>query len=130
MSAPYRVLVLEDVQDRVDALREWLPDSEIVHVETVADFIKTTGPEGRPFDLFILDHDLGDTELPGRVAVDHMTWKWGHPKAPVVVWSQNAPAARWMVHDLERAGFDVYRRPFGMDQGPGYQRLREGWTKS
>ena len=113
-----RILVLEDMRERVDYLRTICFKDEILHTYTVKHFIEEFEAQEGEFDLIILDHDLGGPffdsadkyEQTGQHAVDYLVHQEKRP--PVLVWSVNPTGAPMMRKRLERAGYKTDWRPF------------------
>ncbi len=101
-----KVLVLEDNEQRVrwlarsfDVEAHWTP-----HVDEFFDMQRAYGP----WDLVLLDHDLG-TEGDGRDAARVL-----RSRAPIIVWSANPWGGPAMARILQRRGQPVVAQiPFG-----------------
>lgn len=132
-----RILVLDDMKSRVEALFRHVGHfAEIVHCLTVSDLKATLESQRTPFDLILLDHDLGvDAEpftaglyissvdesrgadgLCGLDAARNLD-KWLRPDTQaaqmVIVWSINTKPALEMVKSLKDCGFaHVVHAPF------------------
>ena len=133
------ILVLEDMQIRVDWLRDAFPHATVVWLETVSDLMSSIAALG-PFPpaLILLDHDLGlgashmeddgsvlllddGVSFPldvngnnGMHAVDMMPDSM--KVVPMIVWSINGPRAREMVARLTERGFVTTHIPFTGDR--------------
>ena len=106
-AAPRTILVLEDNEQRVRWLRRIArSDADVLHTETVQDFLATLEIEP---DLILMDHDLG-TYFDGRDAATNM-----ETSSPIVVWSANPVRGPEMVTILDERGLDVFPvwLPFG-----------------
>lgn len=115
-----RILVLEDTEERVEALRSWLPGSTIKHAVDVGAFIDAATWPGARWDVLILDHDLGEGAGTGLEAVALLP-----DRNPClhIVWSVNPVRAPHMVQDLQRKGCKVYRWAFDMSLEHAFKAL-------
>lgn len=123
-----RVLVLEDMPDRIKQLNKWLEGlaAELVWTKTVAEFRERLTEE--PPALVILDHDLGAYSDPGDGLIvqrlnikDDQNGECGQDAAkavpanypaPVVVWSINPSGAQSMIATMRSKGVACEHVPF------------------
>ena len=106
-----KVFVLEDDPARVQWLRERLIDHDLTVIDSCAD-VKQFQP---PYDLLLLDHDLG-----GRQMEDHEdcgeTFAWLIREhvgdADVIVHSYNWPGAMAMLAALGKGVYAPFRGPY------------------
>lgn len=99
------ILVLEDLKERVDWLRQTFPRTEIQWCTTVLSFQMALS-ECNP-DVIILDHDLG----PGSATSEDADGLTGYDaakalktRAPVLIWSWNMWASNRMSEALMNNG--------------------------
>ena len=115
----FRVLLVEDDPERERLLRSWLPPGVRVVVARSAG--QALGilerDRGDVYGAILLDHDLTertvterDRSLSGSDVVGAVVAHVDRT-VPVLVHSMNPREAPGMVERLERAGFDVTRRP-------------------
>ena len=116
-----KILILDDDRERHDAFEKVLGSQYVVHtydLDRAADAVKS----GAPFDLALLDHDLG-TVGNGLHFAEWLTCVDADRRpAQVIVHSWNIPAADRMVDVLRKAGMPVRSETFGRDL---LQQLRE-----
>jgi hypothetical protein len=113
-----RVLVLEDMETRVDLLRKVYLITKIDWATSVDRFQDVYTNSTEPYDLLILDHDLGGpfygstdkNNQTGQHAVDFLLMQPALP--PVLVWSVNPVAAPLMAKRLQNEGHDATWIPF------------------
>jgi len=120
-----KIFLLEDDGTRTGLIREALLPSGITlhHTPTVE------GPGGAidifspPYDLMLLDHDLGGAQYVSQNDPETGTnfVKWliemhpgGSAAADTIVHSYNTGAAQWMVDTLNENGYQAIYRPFGL----------------
>lgn len=117
------VHVLEDMNMRVDWLKETAPPCDIVWSTCVQDFLDKFEEESRDIRLIILDHDLGldnddkDGYTPdrnGQCGADVVRELENVP-CPVLVWSINMVAAPEMVSSLKDKNISAVHVPFLLD---------------
>lgn len=99
-ATPQTVIVIEDLIQRVDWLRDHVPEgTEIVHVETVHDFGRALEANPDPA-LLIFDHDLSwDADGTGADAAKLVPQEC---PIPCLVWSGSPPGARRIMDILQR----------------------------
>jgi hypothetical protein len=110
-----RVFILEDDLTRVILFREALMRHDVTHAESLTEAVEMYRG---PYDLLLLDHDLG-----GEVFVDSekedtgagfCRWVSGEPTT-VLIHSYNAPGAAQMnVTLVEKGWANVGYVPFGL----------------
>jgi hypothetical protein len=117
------IVVLEDMQVRVDWLLGLVGNERVAWSETVSDFLPTVDAP----TLVILDHDLGGVPMtleeatapgPASRGRDGLTGLDAAERMPVVscpvlVWSVNPVRAPQMVATLRRRGMRALWAPFG-----------------
>lgn len=114
------ILVLEDMQVRVDWLRDLVGDRVKVVWSTTVEQLVIDRRNVRP-SLVILDHDLGGPPCaggpPSRDANGHdglyACERIRAVECPVLVWSMNPTRAPLMVESLRRRGMRALWAPFG-----------------
>lgn len=112
-----RVLFLDDNNERGIAFLADHPGA--LWLKTAAGTIEALA-NGERWDLVSLDHDLGDQVFvdSNRPGCGMEVVRWIIANRPeidrIVVHSWNYPAASRMTADLQRAGYKVARRMFGM----------------
>lgn len=115
-----RLLVIEDNRERIEIIKEWLPEDFIpVFASSAGRAIGILNyDKGRVYTGIMLDHDLGeqavteeDFSLSGSDVVK-VVLKNVHLDTPVFVHSMNVTRAAGLVRRLEAAGFYVTRIPF------------------
>lgn len=104
------IVVLEDMDVRVQWLMRMFPDTNVRWAETVTDFHEAIAEAGDALQLVILDHDLGPGSLvsedaDGYTGMDAATDL--RTTAPVIVWSINPVGAPAMVDTLIESGHDA-----------------------
>jgi CheY-like chemotaxis protein len=109
----FRVLVLDDNHERLEAFAEALQGCQATCVST-SKAAQIALIEEEPFDLVCLDHDLGEFESvsPGDgMEVAQFIARHMRDKIPrwVLVHSCNVPAADRMERELEEGGIRVMR---------------------
>jgi len=118
------IVVLEDMQERIDWLQDTFPDTGVIWVKSVKqllDELKFVGKDN--VALILLDHDIGgqfagsadEDGLTGFDAAKSLT-DWSD--IPVIIWSINPVGAKKMHDALSNDGFVVARIPF-MDRNMG-----------
>lgn len=110
---PVDILVLEDMVDRVEWLKETFPYQAIVWAPDVDTFSKVLDEDPR---VLILDHDLGENLpsgmdacrlIPGKISTD----------VPIIIWSHNPDGASNMKSYLKACGFQtVVHLQFGFKE--------------
>lgn len=120
------ILVLEDEQYRVDALRHRIEDvRDVIHIRYVDAFKKWHGRlRNDGLCAVILDHDLGSLSETGMDAVDYLIREGCG--VPIVVWSFNSVARPQMCRKLRDARLQVYSFPFGREVLNTLTRLFKG----
>lgn len=106
------ILVLEDEIERIDWLKENLPQNiNITWCSDVGSFIhkKDELEEKGNLDLFILDYSLGK-KLNGLDAVKDMSTGC----APVIIWSSH-PKAYDMFAELKLKNIECFLKEYGRD---------------
>ena len=112
------ILVLEDMECRIDWLRDATKGHVVQWCKTVSALVAAQGTPS----LVILDHDLGDLGTANfSVGADGMT---GLDAAdcmpavacPVLVWSMNPTRAPQMVQALQRRGMRATWAPYGTER--------------
>jgi len=109
------VLWLDDAPERTKRFRSYAPYATLT--ETAQECIDALAAADEPWDIVFLDHDLG-----GEIYVDTAekntgseVVRWIGENEPqilkIVVHSCNPEAAKWMVHDLIRLGYDTEKIP-------------------
>jgi response regulator of citrate/malate metabolism len=114
-----KVFILEDDPNRMKTLRGVLISHEIVWSDTV-DKAKELFDKEKPFDLILLDHDLGgeifvDSELPntGFQFVKFLAEnKEAINNAQIILHTMNRPGAERMHHHLKDNGILGFMIPF------------------
>lgn len=100
-----RVFILEDDLTRVQFLRELLMDHDL----TIVDSCKDVGRFNPPYDLILLDHDLGGRQMTEheddgyafiKLIKDHI-----NPKAEIIYHSYNPGGAARMWAELDGRGY-------------------------
>jgi CheY-like chemotaxis protein len=132
--AGYKILIVEDSDERIHKFRSWLPDAVITRTEQEA----TALLRKERFDLIFLDHDLGTAyayesfagapkqvlkDCGNGLGVAKILFSLGHDGSRVVVHSHNPPGAR----DIQRLLPKCRLMPFGTfsvvgPNGPRWQR--------
>ncbi len=113
-----RVLVLEDMAERVKLLYKVYFITEIDWTPSVSRFQDVYTNSEKPYDLLILDHDLGgpffgSTDENGQTGQHAVDFLLMHPALPpVLVWSINPTAAPLMVKRLQNEGHEATWIPF------------------
>lgn len=118
---PRTILFLDDSEERITSFLKSIDTTKDIATiaRTAQDAIKALSYE--PFDIVMLDHDLGgqvfqssDDENSGMAVV-----RWILKNKPVismiVIHSWNPVASHHMAIDLSRAGYNVVRKAFGVD---------------
>lgn len=112
-----RVFILEDDWRRMEFFLEALDGHEVDRAESVADAVAMYKP---PYDLILLDHDLGgeqfvssDHDNTGYQFAKHLAQNHTCGQSQVIVHSWNMGGARRMVEVLKRVGWTVEAEPFG-----------------
>ncbi len=112
-------VVLEDVPDRVEWLKQAFPDIRIVWSEDMNPFLQAVETEEKAGTLkaIIMDHDLGffqhanQQDLDGYNGSDAARFlelrDWD---IPIIIWSMNSPAAVNMEEILREKGFGNIKR--------------------
>lgn len=116
-----RILVVEDRESRVKALRSWSPpDTRIVWAKSAGSAIGIIKRDpGRVYDGIMLDHDLneqGMTQHEGLYSGKHVVkaiLQQIENDVPVFVHSANASGGPAMAEMLRGEGFDVQQVPMG-----------------
>ncbi len=110
----FSVLFLDDDSERTKRLLAEVPSAKCV--ETAQDCIDEL--ERQPWDLVLLDHDLGGEVYvdSGREDCGMEVVRWVAQNQPKVdqfiVHTHNPSAAAYMNDDLEKAGYSVIASPF------------------
>lgn len=118
--ARFRLMLIEDNQDRIDRIRSWLPGDCLLVVATSAG--KAIGilqrDRGYVYGAVMLDHDLheqaateDDLSLSGSDLVETLITHLSRD-VPILIHSMNPTRAPLLAQRLNRAGFDVTRIPF------------------
>jgi hypothetical protein len=113
-----RILLIEDDNERVIAIRSWLPsDVRLVHAGSAGRAIGILVRDRNAYAGIMLDHDLREqivTEkdffLSGSNVVKTIITCIS-PDIPILVHSMNPGCAPLMVKSLEKTGFSVTRLP-------------------
>jgi len=127
------ILVLEDNLVRVDWLKHFFPEINVVSTATVSEFLTDFYDfEDHP-SLYILDHDLGLSffEVPtaqgndknghnGTYLANHLPFT----DTPILVWSQNDRDGPKMTEILRHRGFNVRYVPFPRFPNGDFEPLR------
>jgi CheY-like chemotaxis protein len=118
--AGYKILIVEDSDERIQQFRSWLPDAVIARTEQEA----TAVLRKERFDLIFLDYDLGTAyayesfagapkqvlkDCGNGLGVARILFLLGHDGSRVVVHSHNPPGAR----DIQRLLPRCRLMPFG-----------------
>lgn len=124
MKQVFRILLIEDSQERIDQFRAWVPDgTRIVEATSAGQAMgllkrDSNRIHGRVYAGILLDHDLHqqtktatDAELSSSDLVDLIETHID-PDVPVLIHSVNAQMAPVLHGRLERADFCVDRVPF------------------
>lgn len=109
-----RILILDDEAIRHELLdARWRENNELVHVWSVDDAVAAL-VAGEPFDLALLDHDLGYMVPDGTDFARRLTTEVPEDRRParVVVHSWNPDGARRMVRMCKEVGMRAYYEPF------------------
>lgn len=108
------ILILEDNDDRRDAMRDWLGERLSMYEFLVTDdpdeFIRFARDRAEDVLAVSLDHDLHEradqsTEITGMLVVDHLTRI--PPAFPVLLHTSNNPDGERMRSRLAERGWDV-----------------------
>jgi len=113
-----RILLIEDDNERVIAIKSWLPsDIRLVHAGSAGRAIGILLRDKDAYAGIMLDHDLREqivTErdffLSGSNVVKTIITSIS-PDTPILVQSMNPGCAPNMVKSLEKTGFSVTRLP-------------------
>lgn len=116
----FRILMIEDSQERIDKIRSWLPESYVLMTATSAG--KAIGvlqrDKGSVYGALMLDHDLNeqaatttDLTLSGTDIVKNIMAHLSLD-VPILVHSMNPSRAPAMAKKLTLAKFDVTSIPF------------------
>jgi len=135
----YRLLIVEDCEQRVALLQAWLP------VQVRATLVRSAGralkvlelDAGRVYAGILLDFDLDqavaaepELQLSGSQVVERMLERMDRD-VPILIHSVNPLGARSMEQRLLEHGFDVTRIPFfNLSRerlGRWLERVREEW---
>lgn len=113
-----RILLIEDDNNRVEAIRSWLPaDVRLVHAGSAGRALGILQRDRSAYAGIMLDHDLRNqiaTEIDFFLSGSDVTSKiidLIDPNTPILVHSMNPADAPRMVKRLEKAGFSVTRTP-------------------
>ena len=115
-----RLLAIEDSDERLEILRQWIPEQfRLVCVRSAGRALRVLEMDaGRVYAGILLDHDLDqnvalDSEmtLSGQ-QVAHRLADLIDPDTPVLIHSVNLLGSRAMERTLTGRGFDVTRTPF------------------
>lgn len=127
-----KILLIEDSPERVEQLKKWFPNEEIVWHTNVSKFLEqeTWAIQCNFVKLLIFDHDLGsykweqgEIQNEGLLAYDS-EGKTGHDAAkelesniqcPVLVWSYNSMGAQNIARELSpkmNGANKIYISPF------------------
>lgn len=112
-----KIFILEDDLGRIQQLEKWLRGNDITQVDTCA-AIDAFQP---PYDLILLDHDLGGRQLDshednGEAFAKLIVEKFGkqdRPETWVIVHSFNPAGAYAIGRAMSEAGYNVILAPFG-----------------
>lgn len=107
-----KILILDDCVDRMVWLQREYPEYQVLFATTIVGFSYLLDQYPYP-GLVILDHDLGTVET-GADAVELVDIT-----TPVLVWSNNIPAALRMGTTLQERGNPVVVRPYTAREGLG-----------
>jgi CheY-like chemotaxis protein len=115
-----KIFILEDDHGRIFLLRKWLQGQNITQVDSCASF----GAFVPPYDLILLDHDLGGRQLEqneddGAQFAKLIVKKYGtqdRPETIVIVHSFNPAGAYAIGRAMSEAGYNVILAPFGFQE--------------
>ncbi len=134
-----RILLIEDDNKRVDAIRSWLPeDVRLVHAGSAGRALGILKRSPKDFSGIMLDHDLRnqiatdhDFFLPGSNVTSQIT-DLVPIETPILIHSMNPADAPRMMIRLEKAGFSVTRVPMEyltkMHVAHWLKEVREAWA--
>lgn len=122
MKHGYRILIIEDDNDRVEQFTAWLPgDVRLVHAGSAGRALGILQRDSGAYAGIMLDHDLQgqivtreDFLMSGSTVVSRLIEAVPpalRPDIPVLVHSMNPADAPRMVMRLTSAGFPVSRMP-------------------
>lgn len=115
-----KIFILEDDLGRIQQMEKWLRGHDITQVESCA-AITAFQP---PYDLILLDHDLGGRQLSdhedngeqfAKLIVDTFG-KQDRPETHVIVHSFNPSGAYAIGRTMSEAGYNVILAPFGFPE--------------
>lgn len=115
-----KIFILEDDLGRIQQLEKWLRGNDITQVDTCA-AITAFQP---PYDLILLDHDLGGRQMSdhedngqlfAKLIVDTFG-KQDRPETWVIVHSFNPAGAYAIGRTMTEAGYNVILAPFGFQE--------------
>jgi len=111
-----RIFILEDDGTRMGLFRETLMGKAVTHWGSVDNGIKAVTAAYAPFDLFLLDHDLGDPKDYGDgTQFAELLVKHKITPRDTIIHSHNPDGAARMQRILEDGGWAGVRRiPFGV----------------
>ena len=100
----YNILVLEDMDARVEWLRKTFKFSTAIWHETTVKGFQEKFLElqkKRKLQLIILDHDLGgpwfdSKDADEQTGTDAAQWLQSQPRVPTIIWSINAEGSKRM----------------------------------
>jgi hypothetical protein len=112
-----KIFILEDDLGRIFLLRKWLQGQNITQVDSCAS-IDAFVP---PYDLILLDHDLGGRQLEshednGEHFAKLIAEKHPGTGTPVIVHSFNPSGAYAIGRTMSLAGYNVIMAPFGFPE--------------
>jgi len=120
MGRIYRILLIEDDNDRVERFNSWLPDDiRLVHAGSAGRALGILARDSGAYAGIMLDHDLQgqivtreDFMMSGSTVVSRLIEAIPpalRPDIPILVHSMNPSDAPQMVKRLTSAGFPVSR---------------------
>jgi hypothetical protein len=127
-----KVFILEDDLNRMETFNKVLKDHRICHAETVED-AKVLFEKEQPFDLILLDHDLGgemfvNSDLPNtgfQFTKFLAERKASVSKSQIIFHTMNRPGAEKMYYYLRDREIKGFMIPFPIL----LQSLQKGGTK-
>jgi len=129
----FRVLIIEDDQERARRLTGWLPDyARAVVARSAGQALGILSRDGRrTYGAILLDHDLQgatitekDRGLDGKDVMDAIL-KHVSKDVPILIHSMNPTQGRIMANVLDSAGFDVEKIPMESLSGPKFRQWIE-----
>jgi hypothetical protein len=125
-----RILILDDDSTRHEHFRKLLPDCNRTHTYTAQEAIWCL-QKNDPFDLVLLDHDLGDYPTPGeniplnevagtgQEVAEFIALHLERDRYPkkIIIHSWNAPASKNMLETLKVTQIPVEAIPFKAAKG-------------